>query len=66
MNESLGRRDFSLRTRLLVAADGTRSLARDAFGIASDEYDYGQTLVVCSIATDRAPVRCASSSVCPG
>ena len=44
-----------LRTRLLVAADGTRSLARDAFGIATDEHDYGQTLVVCSLATDRAP-----------
>lgn len=44
-----------LRTRLLVAADGTRSLARTAFGIGTDEHDYGQTLVVCSIATDRAP-----------
>lgn len=44
-----------LRTRLLVAADGTRSLARDAFGIASAEHDYGQTLVVCSIATSQAP-----------
>lgn len=44
-----------LRTRLLVAADGTHSLARDAFGIGTDGHDYGQTLVVCSIATDRAP-----------
>ncbi|MBW8310428.1 MAG: 2-octaprenyl-6-methoxyphenyl hydroxylase [Rhizobium sp.] len=44
-----------LRTRLLVAADGTRSLARAAFGIGADEHDYGQTLVVCSLATDRAP-----------
>ncbi|MBW8369144.1 MAG: 2-octaprenyl-6-methoxyphenyl hydroxylase [Arenimonas sp.] len=44
-----------LRTRLLVAADGTRSMARDAFGIGTDEHDYGQTLVVCSIAADRVP-----------
>lgn len=44
-----------LRTRLLVAADGTRSLARAAFGIGADEHDYGQTLVVCSLGTDRAP-----------
>lgn len=44
-----------LRARLLVAADGTRSLARTAFGIGTDEHDYGQTLVVCSLATDRAP-----------
>ena len=43
------------RTRLLVAADGTRSMAREAYGITSDEHDYGQTLVVCSIATDQAP-----------
>jgi 2-octaprenyl-6-methoxyphenol hydroxylase len=44
-----------LRARLLVAADGTRSLARAAFGIGTEEHDYGQTLVVCSLATDRAP-----------
>lgn len=44
-----------LRARLLVAADGTRSIARDAHGIGVQEHDYGQTLVVCSLATDRAP-----------
>lgn len=44
-----------LRTRLLVAADGSRSLARAAHGIGAEEHDYGQTLVVCSLATDRAP-----------
>ena len=44
-----------LRTRLLVAADGTHSLARQALGIDTRDHDYGQTLVVCSIATDRAP-----------
>jgi 2-octaprenyl-6-methoxyphenol hydroxylase len=47
--------DRSLRTRLLVAADGSRSLARAAHGIGAQEHDYGQTLVVCSLATDRAP-----------
>lgn len=40
-------------TRLLVAADGTRSFARGALGIGTEEHDYGQTLLVCSIATDR-------------
>jgi 2-octaprenyl-6-methoxyphenol hydroxylase len=44
-----------LRTRLLVAADGSRSLARAAHGIGAEEHDYDQTLVVCSLATDRAP-----------
>lgn len=43
----------SLTTRLLVAADGTRSFARAALGIAVAEYDYQQTLLVCSLATDR-------------
>lgn len=44
-----------LRARLLVAADGTRSMARDAWGIGTDDHDYGQTLMVCSVATDRTP-----------
>jgi len=44
----------TVTTRLLVAADGTRSFARGALGIATEEHDYQQTLLVCSIATDRA------------
>ncbi|MFT3805888.1 2-octaprenyl-6-methoxyphenyl hydroxylase [Arenimonas sp.] len=45
----------TLRSRLLVAADGTRSFARQALGIGTQEHDYGQTLVVCSVACERAP-----------
>lgn len=45
----------ALRARLLVAADGTRSFAREALGIGTQEHDYGQTLVVCSVACERAP-----------
>src|SRR5690606_29186749 len=45
-----GTGERELRTRLLVAADGSRSLARTALGIGADEHDYGQTLVVCSLA----------------
>jgi 2-octaprenyl-6-methoxyphenol hydroxylase len=44
-----------LQARLLVAADGTRSLARSACGIGADEHDYGQHLFVCSLQTDRPP-----------
>jgi 2-octaprenyl-6-methoxyphenol hydroxylase len=40
-------------TRLLVAADGTRSAARAALGIGTQERDYGQTLLVCSLVMDR-------------
>lgn len=46
---------IALRTRLLVAADGTRSFARSALGIGTQEHDYEQTLVVCSVACERAP-----------
>lgn len=44
-----------LRTRLLVAADGTRSSVRDALRIGIDEHDYGQTLFVTRLRTERAP-----------
>lgn len=44
-----------LRTRLLVAADGTRSGVRDALGIGSDEHDYGQTLFVARVRGERTP-----------
>jgi 2-octaprenyl-6-methoxyphenol hydroxylase len=44
-----------LRTRLLVAADGTRSGVRDALGLAIDEHDYGQALFVTRLRSARAP-----------
>lgn len=45
--------EVRLTARLLVAADGTRSLARDAMGIATLQHDYRQTLFVCTVATDQ-------------
>ncbi|GAB3361115.1 2-octaprenyl-6-methoxyphenyl hydroxylase [Lysobacter tyrosinilyticus] len=44
-----------LRTRLLVAADGTRSGVRDMLGIGSDEHDYAQTLFVTRLRCERSP-----------
>jgi 2-octaprenyl-6-methoxyphenol hydroxylase len=44
-----------LRTRLLVAADGTRSGVREALGVGSDEHDYAQTLFVTRLRCERAP-----------
>ena len=44
-----------LSTRLLVAADGTRSGVRDALGIAAEEHDYVQTLFVARLRAERAP-----------
>ena len=44
-----------LRTRLLVAADGSRSSVRDALGISAREHDYAQTLLVARLRTQRPP-----------
>jgi 2-octaprenyl-6-methoxyphenol hydroxylase len=44
-----------LTTKLLVAADGTRSGVRDALGIAAEEHDYAQTLFVARLRAERAP-----------
>lgn len=45
----------ALRTRLLVAADGTRSGVRGALGIEADSHDYLQTLFVARLRAARAP-----------
>lgn len=45
----------TLRARLVVAADGTRSGVREALGIAADEHDYRQTLFVARIRAERVP-----------
>jgi 2-octaprenyl-6-methoxyphenol hydroxylase len=44
-----------LTTKLLVAADGTRSGVRDALGIAAEEHDYAQTLFVARLRAERTP-----------
>lgn len=45
----------NIAARLVVAADGTRSGVRDALGIAAQEHDYGQVLVVARVRAERAP-----------
>jgi 2-octaprenyl-6-methoxyphenol hydroxylase len=40
---------------LLVGADGTGSFIRDQLGIETDLHDYRQTLLVCTVASERAP-----------
>ncbi|MGH8084767.1 MAG: 2-octaprenyl-6-methoxyphenyl hydroxylase [Lysobacter sp.] len=44
-----------LRARLLVGADGTRSGVREALAIDTDRHDYGQTLFVTRLRTERGP-----------
>lgn len=45
----------TLRARLLVGADGTRSGVRQALGIGTQSHDYHQTLFVTRLRSDRAP-----------
>src|SRR5690348_11523815 len=48
-----------IETKLLVGADGTHSFVRAQAGIAADEHDYAQSLVVCTITPERDPDGCA-------
>ncbi|MBZ9656536.1 ubiquinone biosynthesis hydroxylase [Phyllobacterium lublinensis] len=43
----------SLRTRLLIAADGVRSRLRDMAGIKTVNWEYGQSGIVCTVAHER-------------
>ena len=49
------RGEHDIATRLLVAADGSRSGVRDALGIRVHEHDYGQTLLVARVRMQRPP-----------
>ena len=42
----------SLRTRLLVGADGAESEVRKALGIEVERHDYHQTAVICNVSPD--------------
>jgi 2-octaprenyl-6-methoxyphenol hydroxylase len=53
---SEGRAHFTLRGRLLVAADGADSSVREHFGITAVERDYGQSAIVTNI-TPQLPHR---------
>jgi 2-octaprenyl-6-methoxyphenol hydroxylase len=54
----------TLRARLVVAADGTRSGVREALGVAADEHDYQQTLFVARVRAERAPDGTAYERFC--
>lgn len=50
-----GNGERTVRAKLVVAADGSRSEVRSALGVAVDEHDYGQTLFVARLRAARAP-----------
>jgi 2-octaprenyl-6-methoxyphenol hydroxylase len=43
----------SLRTRLLIAADGVKSRLRDMAGIKTVNWEYGQSGIVCTVSHER-------------
>lgn len=45
----------SLQAKLVVGADGTASMVREALGIAVDRHDFQQTLLVARLRTSKAP-----------
>ncbi len=47
--------EHTLSARLLIAADGARSTVRAALDIDADEHDYGQTLFVTRMRSQRPP-----------
>jgi 2-octaprenyl-6-methoxyphenol hydroxylase len=48
-----------IETKLLIGADGTHSFVRAQAGIAADEHDYAQSLIVCTITPERDADGCA-------
>lgn len=56
----------SLRTRLLVAADGVRSRLRDMAGIGTVHWDYGQSGIVCTVGHERPHGGRAEEHFLPG
>jgi len=47
--------EHDIAARLVVGADGTRSGVREALGVGVDEHDYGQTLFVARVRSERMP-----------
>jgi 2-octaprenyl-6-methoxyphenol hydroxylase len=48
-----GGRAGSIRSRVVVGADGAASFVREALGIAAEEHDYRQTAIICNITPEE-------------
>ena len=48
-----GQTQSELEAKLIVGADGANSFIRESLGIGSEQYDYGQTAVICNITAER-------------
>ena len=48
-----GEQSGSIRSRLIVGADGARSFVRESLGIQAEEHDYRQTAIICNITPEQ-------------
>ncbi len=48
-----GQTQTELEAKLIVGADGANSFIRESLGIGSEQYDYGQTAVICNITPEQ-------------
>ena len=44
---------FEIEARLVVAADGARSVIREQSGVAAEHWEYGQTAIIATLTTQR-------------
>ena len=44
---------FDIEARLVVAADGARSIIREQAGVAAEHWEYGQTAIIATLTTQR-------------
>ena len=45
--------NFEIEARLVVAADGARSIIREQAGVEAEHWDYGQTAIIATLTTQR-------------
>ncbi len=55
----MGNEIREIDTKLLVGADGSDSFVRKQIGVAADEHDYAQSLIVCTVTPEHDPEGCA-------
>ena len=53
------KKQISIRSQLIIAADGTHSLIKNALGIRSKQHDYGQSALVFDLELKRSHQNCA-------
>ncbi|OOR90249.1 hypothetical protein B0181_04880 [Moraxella caviae] len=56
---------ITIKTKMLIGADGRASVVRSAMGIACDRLDYGQIAICCAIRTEKPHQNTARQAMLP-